>query len=47
MVKKCKAVNAFGKYELKNKEVKKTQIDFDSPFDLFKKIYSKYPSSFF
>lgn len=46
MVKKCKAVNAFGKYELKNKEVKKTQIDFDSPFDLFKKIYSKYPSSF-
>jgi anthranilate synthase component I len=46
MVKKCKAVNVFGDYKLKNKEVKKTKLDFNSPFDLFKKIYSKYPSSF-
>lgn len=46
MVKKCKAVNAFGEYDLKNKEVKKTKLDFDAPFELFKKIYSKYPSSF-
>ena len=46
MVKKCKAVNVFGDYKLKNKEVKKTKLDFNSPFELFKKIYSKYPSSF-
>ena len=46
MVKTCKAVNAFGEYKIKNKEVQKTKIDFDSPFDLFKKIYSKYSSSF-
>lgn len=46
MVKKCKAVNAFGEYELKSKEVKKTKLDFDSPFDLFRNLYSKYPSSF-
>ena len=46
MVKQCKAVNAFGEYKIKNQEVKKTRIDFDSPFDLFKKIYSEYSSSF-
>ena len=46
MVKKCKAVNVFGDYQLKNKEVQKTELNFDSPFDLFKKIYSNYPSSF-
>ncbi len=46
MVKKCKAVNVFGDYQLKNKEVKKTELDFNSPFELFKKIYSNYPSSF-
>ena len=46
MVKTCKAVTAFGEYKLKNKEVEKTKIDFDSPFDLFKKIYSAYPNSF-
>ena len=46
MVKQCKAVNAFGEYKLKNMDVKKTKIDFDSPFDLFRKIYSKYSSSF-
>lgn len=45
-MKTCKAVNAFGEYKIKNKEVQKTKIDFDSPFDLFKKIYSKYSSSF-
>lgn len=46
MVKKCKAVTAFGEDKLKNKEVEKTKIDFDSPFDLFKKIYTTYPNSF-
>ncbi len=46
MVKQCKAVNAFGEYKIKNQEFKKTRIDFDSPFDLFKKIYSEYSSSF-
>jgi len=42
----CKAVNVFGEYNLKNKEARRTKLDFDAPFDLFKKIYSKYPSSF-
>lgn len=46
MVTTCKAVNVFGEYNLKNKEVEKTKIDFDAPFELFQKIYSKYPSSF-
>lgn len=46
MVTTCKAVNVFGEYNLKNKEARRTKLDFDAPFDLFKKIYSKYPSSF-
>ncbi len=46
MVKKCKAVNVFGDYKLNTKEVQKTKLDFNSPFDLFQRIYSKYPSSF-
>ncbi len=45
MVTTCKAVNVFGEYKLK-KEVRSTKLNFDAPFDLFKKIYSKYPSSF-
>ncbi len=39
-------MNVFGEYDLKNKEAKRTKIDFDAPFELFKKVYSKYPSSF-
>lgn len=46
MVKQCKVVNAFGEYKIKNLEVRKTRINFDSPFDLFKKIYSEYSSNF-
>lgn len=46
MVKKCTVVNAFGEYKLKNRKVKKTKLDFDAPFDLFKNIYSEYSSSF-
>jgi len=46
MVTTCKAVNVFGEYNLKNKEARRTKLNFDAPFDLFKKIYSKYPSSF-
>ena len=46
MVKQCNVVNAFGEFEFKNKKVKKTQIDFNSPFNLFKKIYSKYSRCF-
>ncbi|NYB51107.1 MAG: anthranilate synthase component I [Methanobacteriaceae archaeon] len=46
MVKKCMAVNAFGEYEYKKKEVKKARLDFNSPFELFRKIYSKYPNCF-
>ena len=46
MVTTCKAVNVFGEYNLKNKEARRTKLNFDAPFELFKKIYSKYPSSF-
>ncbi|HII83837.1 MAG TPA: anthranilate synthase component I [Methanobacterium subterraneum] len=46
MVTTCKAVNVFGEYNLKKKEARRTKLNFDAPFELFKKIYSKYPSSF-
>lgn len=39
-------MNVFGEYDLKNKEAKRIKIDFDAPFELFKKIYNKYPHSF-
>ncbi|WP_321423373.1 anthranilate synthase component I [uncultured Methanobacterium sp.] len=46
MVTTCKAVNVFGEYNLKNKVAERTKLDFNAPFELFQKIYSKYPSSF-
>lgn len=43
---KCKDVDIFGESQLKIKDVQKTSIDFDAPFELFKKIYTHYPSNF-
>jgi anthranilate synthase component I len=46
MVTTSKAVNVIGDYHLKIMEAKKTRIDFESPFEIFQKIYAQYPCSF-
>jgi anthranilate synthase component 1 len=39
-------VNVFGEYNIKLNEPESTDLDFDSPFKLFKSLYSNYSSTF-
>ncbi|AEG17628.1 anthranilate synthase component I [Methanobacterium paludis] len=39
-------MNVFGDYNLKIGEPRTTDLNFDSPFELFKRIYSNYPDAF-
>jgi len=39
-------VNVFGEFKIKIKESKVTKLNFDSPFELFKKIYNNYSHAF-
>jgi anthranilate synthase component 1 len=39
-------VNVFGEYNLKINEPVSTDLEFDSPFELFKNLYSNYSSTF-
>jgi anthranilate synthase component I len=39
-------VNVFGEYNIKLNEPKITDLNFDSPFELFKNLYSNYSSTF-
>ena len=39
-------MNVFGEYNIKLKEPKSMDLNFDSPFELFKNLYSNYSSTF-
>jgi anthranilate synthase component 1 len=39
-------VNVFGDFKIRINEPKSTELNFDSPFELFKKIYNNYPHAF-
>ena len=39
-------MNVFGDFKIRINEPKSTELNFDSPFELFKKIYNNYPHAF-
>lgn len=39
-------MNVFGDYNLRINEPKSTDLNFDSPFELFKRMYTIYPNAF-
>ena len=39
-------MNVFGEFKIKINEPKTTKLNFDAPFELFKKIYNNYPYAF-
>ena len=39
-------MNVFGEYNIKINEPKSTDLQFNSPFELFKNLYSNYSSTF-